>query len=321
MAGVWMFADFFFCWSLVSIWKYHRKEHKVQPLKTQEIGVILSYGIMAVKRHFTGKPICQEYEPSDDSELESELEEDESERQQQQKSIKTNIQIRPVERDVIQKYEEKVGQPLEEPQAEQENQSESEEEESSDEEDSSEEDSSDDEPKMLKPVFLSKTKRAQVTKSSTPPKTKDQKAAEDRERTLKTIEAHINQDIEYRKQLKESTQNYGGIDDTDDLDPEAERAEWELRQLQREQRDRAKLEQEQDELEELENRRLRTEEEREKEFREKQATEEQNEDGSSKSKAKGAFFRDEELLKRDLGEENEKYDKNLLPQRFNPDKL
>lgn len=306
----------FFCWSLVSIWKYHRKEHKVEQLKTQEIGDILSYGIMAVKRHFTGKPIGQEYEPSDDSELESEVEEDENEKQEQQKSIKTNIQIRPVERDVISKVEEEEEeQSLEEPPVEQDNQSESEE------EDSSEEESSDDEPKMLKPVFLSKTKRAQVTKSSTPPKTKDQKAAEDRERTLKTIEAHINQDIEYRKQLKESTQNYGGIDDTDDLDPEAERAEWELRQLQRDQRDRAKLEKEQDELEELENRRLRTEEEREKEFREKQATEEQKEDGSSKSKAKGAFFRDEELLKRDLGEENEKYDKNLLPQRFNPDKL
>lgn len=271
---------------------------------------------MATKRHFTGKPIGQEYDSSDDSELESEAE-DEVKRQQQ--NIKSNISIKPIERNEVVVPKESASEHRstvevirkEEEEIEQQEESDSEEEEDSS-EDSSDEESSDDEPKLLRPVFIKKTKR---TSKDSP---KVDKALADRERTLKTIETHINQDIEYRKQLKEATQNYGGIDDTDDLDPEAERASYELRKKYREDRDRARLEQEQDELEELENRRLMTEEERAEELRQEK---DKSEVTTGQPKVKGAFFREETLLNRDLGEDNEKYDKTLLPQRFKPEKL
>lgn len=275
---------------------------------------------MATKRHFTGKPIGQEYESSEDSELESEAEDEVN---RQHKNIKSNISIKPIERKEVavpKDADDSINEKIKVEairKEESEDDEEDEEEESEDSEDSDEdssEESSDDEPKLLRPVFITKSKRSKRSKETL--KTKEDKALVDRERTLKTIETHINQDIEYRKQLKEATQNYGGIDDTDDLDPEAERAAYEIRKKQREDRDRARLEQEQDELEELENRRLMTEEDRAEELRQSKS-----EEPSAQPKVKGAFFREEELLKRDLGDDNEKYDKSLLPQRFKPEKL
>ncbi|CCH42743.1 hypothetical protein BN7_2287 [Wickerhamomyces ciferrii] len=277
---------------------------------------------MAVKRHFTGKPVGEEY---DESSSEEEVEEVVGEEpvQHQQKNIKTSINIRPIEKEVPRETKSvenvNVGEDnsiresagIEKKQESEESSEESDEESESDSD--SDSDSSDDEPKLLKPVFISKSKRSQAIKQTS----NQDKSTKDNERTLKTIEAHINQDIEQRKKEKESEINLGGIDDTDDLDPELERKQWELRQLTREERDRAKLEKEQDEYEELENRRLRTEEERLKEYEENKKEQEQR-GKEDKQKVKGAFFRDEALLKRDLGEENEKYDKTLLPQKYDP---
>ncbi|KAH3673538.1 hypothetical protein WICMUC_003645 [Wickerhamomyces mucosus] len=172
------------------------------------------------------------------------------------------------------------------------------------------ESSSDSDTKLqLKPVFISKSRRAENLKTLTP----EEKLLRNKDRTLKKIELHIQQDIDYRKQQLRLIQDFDGIDDTDGLDPEAEYAQWELRSLGREERDRSRLTKEQEEFEELEERRMRTEEERDTEDKLKaQRVDEKKKLYSST----GAFFKDEALLNRNVEGEIEKYDKSLLPQRY-----
>ena len=102
------------------------------------------------------------------------------------------------------------------------------------------------------------------------------------------------------------------VDDTDDLDPEAELAAWKLRELKRLKRDREAIEAREKEIEEIERRRNLTAEEREKEDAEYLAAQKEERE-SGKGKAgflqryhhKGAFFQDDEtsreiLARRDL---------------------
>lgn len=185
----------------------------------------------------------------------------------------------------------------------------------SDESDSDSDDSTDEEQSLLKPIFLSKKQRQQSkTVLSVSSNTQLSK-----ERALRAIEVQRQQETDHVKELALETENCGGLDDTDGLDPERERAEWELRQLQREKRDREKEEKEMEELEELEIRRLRTEEEREDEAKElaEQMKQVQGEGEFNEKKGRtGAFFREEGILKRTMEGEVEKYDKSLLPQRY-----
>jgi microfibrillar-associated protein 1 len=179
-------------------------------------------------------------------------------------------------------------------------------------EDSDDEDSdSDDEPKLLKPLFLSKKQRVQSKPTSSVLSKESSK-----ERTLKNIEMMRQQEIDYLKQLELETQNCGGLDDTDGKDPQKEKAEWELRQLKREKRDREREEKEMEELEELEMRRLRTEEEKEQEAMELAEQQAKGQEGKKEKKISGAFFQDDSILNRKMDGEIEKYDKSLLPQRY-----
>ena len=189
-----------------------------------------------------------------------------------------------------------------------------------DEEESSEEEesSSDDEPKkpMLAPKFISKTKRAQ--QASTAPSAEDKAAQEERLRKVKAdamLQAQLERDAAARAAGKkywddDDVAPEDEVDDTDGLDPEAEKAAWKLRELKRVRRDRQAIEEKEKEREEIERRRNMTAEEREEEDR--KFVEAQKEDREGRGKMgymqkyfhKGAFFGDE-------GEQDEEVKKVL----------
>lgn len=110
----------------------------------------------------------------------------------------------------------------------------------------SDSDSGSDRP-MVKPVFLSKSKRQP-----------GQSPQEDTDRlkriTLSKAEHSLQVD---EKEVKED--QFDGIQDTDDVDPEAEYLEWMQREYQRYQRDRLTLKLEEDEKDALVRRRLNLE--------------------------------------------------------------
>lgn len=194
-----------------------------------------------------------------------------------------------------------------------------EEEESSEEEDSS----SDDEPKkpMLAPKFLSKAQR-EKQKSAQPTKSAEDIAAEEERRRKEKADEMLQAQLERdqaaraagRKAWDEEDNIEDEVDDTDGLDPEAERAAWKLRELKRVRRDRLAIEEKEKEREEIERRRNLTAEEREAE--DKAFIEAQKDEQEGKGKMaymqkyfhKGAFFQgddeqDEEVkavMNRDL---------------------
>lgn len=214
------------------------------------------------------------------------------------------------------------------------------------EEDSSEEEesSSDDEPAkpMIRPTFMSKAKRAQQLQStaSSAPSVEEKAAAEEvlrKEKADAVLQAHLDRDAAARAAGKkywddEDIAPEDEVDDTDDLDPEAELAAWKLRELKRVRRDRAAIEEKEKEREEIERRRNMTAEEREAEDKEFIEAQKEAQEGRGKMGYmqkyfhKGAFFGgegedvDEEVkaaLNRDLAGakfEDEAGDKSLLPE-------
>ncbi|KAH3684822.1 hypothetical protein WICPIJ_004175 [Wickerhamomyces pijperi] len=109
----------------------------------------------------------------------------------------------------------------------------------------------------LAPVFISKAKRMSNQKPKASETNANTKSDSDRkDQALKQIELSIKQDIAILKQQSEDTLGFEGIDDTDGLDPEAERKAWEIREEFRQKRDEEKLLKEQEEFEELQARRM-----------------------------------------------------------------
>ena len=114
-----------------------------------------------------------------------------------------------------------------------------------------EESSSDDEPKkpMLAPKFISKAKRVQQPSTFT---TQEDKIAETerlrQEKADEILQAQLERDAAARAAGKkgwDDDDNFAPedeVDDTDDLDAEAERAAWKLRELKRVRRDRLAIE-------------------------------------------------------------------------------
>ena len=103
----------------------------------------------------------------------------------------------------------------------------------------------------------------------------------------------------------EANRGIEAVDDTDDLDPAAEKAAWKLRELQRIKRERESLIAREREREELEQRRNMDESERLKEdYARKREIEEERAQNRGKMEFmqkyyhKGAFYQDEEVLKR-----------------------
>ncbi|KAK4099553.1 hypothetical protein N658DRAFT_160858 [Parathielavia hyrcaniae] len=198
-------------------------------------------------------------------------------------------------------------------------------EEESEEEDESEEEEEAPRRLMMRPKFIPKSQRqasgsgtatAGLT-SETNPSEEDAAAAE--EARLKAadalIEEQIKKDLAARAAGKKHWESDDGgsdkeVDDTDDIDPEAEYAAWKLRELKRLRREREAIEVKEKELAEIERRRNLTEEERQAEDEEHLAK--QREEKESRGKLaymqkyfhKGAFYHDESkaagLDKRDL---------------------
>ncbi|KAL8803781.1 MAG: hypothetical protein Q9182_002991 [Xanthomendoza sp. 2 TL-2023] len=176
-------------------------------------------------------------------------------------------------------------------------------------ESASEESSSEDETpkKLLRPTFIKKDKRKDS--DATPNgKTQDELwAAQEAERKAKAnavIQEQLDRDAAARAAGKKDWDDDEDVDaeevdDTDDIDPEMERAAWKLRELKRVKRDREAIEEAEKEKEEIERRRNLSKEEREAEDRD--FLDQQKEDREGKGKMgymqkyfhKGAFFQDD----------------------------
>lgn len=201
----------------------------------------------------------------------------------------------------------------------------------------SEESTSEDEAprKLLRPIFIKKDKRNDDESAATK-RTEDELWAEqEAERKAKAnalIQEQLDRDAAARAAGKKDWDDDEDIDadevdDTDDIDPEMERAAWKLRELKRVKRDREAIEEAEKEREEIERRRNLSKEEREAEDR--VFLEQQKEEREGKGKMgymqkyfhKGAFFQDdakaEGLDRRDImgsRYEDDVVNRELLPQ-------
>ncbi|KAI9711822.1 MAG: hypothetical protein M1820_001967 [Bogoriella megaspora] len=206
--------------------------------------------------------------------------------------------------------------------------SEEEEESSEEEEESSSEDEAAARRRMLRPVFKSKNERtnskptngtrdstsvAPLLAASSTPALKE--PDERKKKADVVIQAQLDQRAAEkaagRKQWDDDDIAAGvadlDVDDTDDVDPEAEYAAWKLRELQRVKRARDKVEQAEREREEVERRKALTDAERQEEDRERQerikeerereretrVTKSDEKGGLQRYHHKGAFYMDD----------------------------
>jgi len=295
-------------------------------------------------RYRPGKPIAPEESDSEESEG-SESEGSEEEPQQPSKKAtseapaKVSTALRKV--DLGKRFEE--GRKEEEKRAAGEAKKSAEEEsseystaEEEEEEESEEEESEEEEeaPKrlLLRPTFIPKGKRGAVASSVPDPEVEAKKKAEEEARkkaeAAALLEEHIRRDVAAkaagRKGWDDDEDDEEGLDDTDDLDPAAERAAWKLRELVRVKREREELEKIEKEREEIERRRAMDPELRKKEDMEyvKRQHEEKMENRGKmgfmqKYYHKGAFYQDDsEILKKDYATaavEDEVKNRDVLP--------
>ncbi|KAG0135897.1 putative microfibrillar-associated protein family protein [Tuber indicum] len=296
-------------------------------------------------RYRPGKPIAPEESDSEESE-DSEAEGSEEDPRQPSKKAaaeapaKVSTALRKV--DLSKRFEE--GRKEEEQRAAEEARKRAEEESSEystaneDEEEEEEEEESEEEeeevPKrvLLRPTFIPKGKRGVVASPSLDPEVEAKKKAEEEARkkaeAAALLEEHIRRDAAAkaagRKGWDDDEDDGEGLDDTDDLDPTAERAAWKLRELVRVKREREELEKIEKEREEIERRRAMDPELRKKEDMEyvkKQREEKMENRGKmgfmQKYYHKGAFYQDDsEILKKDYATtavEDEVKNRDVLP--------
>ncbi|MCJ1411181.1 hypothetical protein MMC19_005269 [Ptychographa xylographoides] len=204
---------------------------------------------------------------------------------------------------------EKAAQAKEEEGFETEESSGEEEDGSVDEEESEEESSSEDEaPKiLLRPTFIKKEKRKDSA-VFIDTKTEDEKWAEEEARRREIADELVQAQLERNAAARAAGKKHWDddeevdaeeVDDTDGLDPEAERAAWKLRELKRVKREREVIETAEKEREEVERRRNLSKEEREEEDREFLERQKEEQEGRGKMGFmqkyyhKGAFFQDD----------------------------
>jgi len=196
-------------------------------------------------------------------------------------------------------------------------------------------------PVLLRPKFIPKSKRndsavvsvkadsatADLDEGSSTKKAEE--VARRKEEAHALVEEHLRQQAEARETARRATEDSHAndaslIDDTDDLDPAAERAAWKLRELLRVKRERDELEKVEQEREGIERRRNMDEKERYKEDMEyvrKQREEAKEARGEMKFMQKyyhkGAFYQDDsEILKRNYATapvEDQAVNKEILP--------
>lgn len=196
-------------------------------------------------------------------------------------------------------------------------------------------------PILLRPKFIPKSKRngtavapvtaapAAAAQGEGNADNKAQEAERRREEAQALVEEHLRQQAEAREASRRAAEDDHAndaslIDDTDDIDPAAERAAWKLRELLRVKRERDELEKVEKEREEIERRRNMDEKDRYKEDMEyvrKQREEAKDARGEMKFMQKyyhkGAFYQDDsEILKRNYATaqvEDQAVNKEILP--------
>ncbi|KAI5255251.1 hypothetical protein E4T42_01971 [Aureobasidium subglaciale] len=192
------------------------------------------------------------------------------------------------------------------------------EEDSASEADSDDEESEDEAPtrRFVAPTFISKAQRKTVT---TPKQSEEEAFAQEERKRQEKADALLQAQLE--KEAAERALNrrawddedpdaISDVDDTDNIDPEAELAAWKLRELHRVKRERETIESAEKEREEIERRRNLTAEQREAEDSAHLATQKEEKDARGqagfmqKYHHKGAFFQDDEefaeLANRDI---------------------
>jgi microfibrillar-associated protein 1 len=179
----------------------------------------------------------------------------------------------------------------------------------------SESDSDSENVPLARPMFIKKTVKSEKAPA---PTVNEDKA----DRTLNLIQQAVRREqAEERVKYEADGRDLEALDDTDDLDPEAEFQSWRLRELGRLRRERQMYLDEEKEQQELERRRALTEEEIITEDREK--LEQQKHEKQSRPKGgfmqrhhhRGAFYQEDEILKRNFSEatEDDYKDKAALP--------
>ena len=187
---------------------------------------------------------------------------------------------------------------------------------------------------LLRPTFIKKDKRkdgSTVQDAKAEEDTWAEEQARRKEKADTMIQEQLEKDAAARAAGKkdwddDEIEEVQHVDDTDDLEPETERAAWKLRELKRVKREREAIEIAEKEREEIERRRNLSKEERDaedKEFIEKQKEEQEGRGKMGfmqKYYHKGAFFQDdakvEGLDRRDIMGSRYQDDSNreLLPQ-------
>lgn len=167
---------------------------------------------------------------------------------------------------------------------------ESSEEESESEEESDESSEEEEAKTFVKPKFIPKNKRQGAVTEVPKIVEKDNSA-----RTLEYIEKRIRAEQEAQRALyeEENAAEFGGVDDTDDLDVVAELEEWKIREKGRLERDRNELIAREEALERADQNEP-TPVEIGEGVNHWDAREEKTE------KAKGAFYQEQDILKRDM---------------------
>ncbi|KAG5513801.1 hypothetical protein PMAC_000839 [Pneumocystis sp. 'macacae'] len=172
----------------------------------------------------------------------------------------------------------------------------------------------------LKPIFVPKNERDKYVSMNHFELEKQKIVGQEKrkEETRILLEEEIRKD-EY-KHSSDDDDGGANVDDTDDLCPESERAAWKLRELFRIKREKMFFEEKEREREEIERRRNMDEEERLKEDLSRVKELKENQPKSKmrflqKWYHRGAFYQDEEILKRDYSVPvmDEISDKTLLP--------
>lgn len=108
--------------------------------------------------------------------------------------------------------------------------------------------SSEDEQPQQKPIFITKKNRTQqATTTTTQP---DQSPTHNREKQVLLSKLESKEHRQLAEIMTDSLQEFDGVDDTDDLDPEKEYLAWKQRELERYNRDQKIIEQQELEKEE-----------------------------------------------------------------------
>lgn len=180
----------------------------------------------------------------------------------------------------------------------------------------SDSDDSDHAPKtFVRPKFIPKSKRGTGISTEVPKIVEKDDSA----KTLEYIEKRIRAEQEAQRALyeEENAAEFGGVDDTDDLDVEQEMEDWKAREKARLDRDRQELIAREEALDREERNREVVDTDDLSVSKEDSAQNHwEKQEDKGKDKPKGAFYQEQDILKRDMSGplQDDYVDKTNVPQ-------